>query len=169
MADDPFPSEAFGGLVRRMPRYGRLALALGRDPTIAKARRAAVLAGAVYLISPVDLVPGIVPVLGQLDDLLVVLLALKVALGGLEPTRRRRHLAAVGLAEDDLAADVRTVGSTTAWIGRRGVRLGVRATTVGARAAGRATLAAATAGRSVLGAGSRRLPRRGAAADDPPA
>ena len=30
MADiDPFPGDAFGALVRRMPRYGRLALALG--------------------------------------------------------------------------------------------------------------------------------------------
>ncbi len=153
MADDPFPGEAFGALVRRMPRYGRLALALGRDPTIAKARRAAVLAGAAYLISPVDLVPGIIPVLGQLDDLLVVLLALKVALDGLDPERRRRHLETVGLAEADLVSDVRTVGSTTAWVGRRGVRLGVRATTAGARAAGRATLAVGRAGRSALGAG----------------
>jgi uncharacterized membrane protein YkvA (DUF1232 family) len=160
MAADPFPREAFGGLVKRIPRYGRLAIALGRDPTIAKARRAAVLAGAAYLVSPIDLVPGIVPVLGQLDDLLVVLLALKVALGGLEPTRRRRHLAAVGLAEDDLATDVRTVGSTTAWVGRRAVRLGARAATVGARAAGRATLAAGRAGQSALGAGRRRLTAR---------
>ena len=169
MADDPFPGDAFGALVRRMPRYGRLALALGRDPTIAKARRAAVLAGAVYLISPVDLVPGIVPVLGQLDDLLVVLLALKVALGGLEPNRRRRHLAAVGLDEGDLTADVRTVGSTTAWIGRRGVRLGARVATVGARTAGRATVAAGRAGRSALEAGARRLPGHRRVVDDPPA
>ncbi len=153
MADDPFPGEAFGALVRRLPRYGRLALALGRDPTIARARRAAVLAGAAYLISPIDLVPGIVPVLGQLDDLLVVLLALKVALDGLDPERRRRHLATVGLDEADLTRDVRTVGSTTAWIGRRGVRLGVRVTTAGARAAARATVAVGQAGRKVIGAG----------------
>jgi uncharacterized membrane protein YkvA (DUF1232 family) len=162
--DDPFPSEAFGGLVRRLPRYAKLAFALGRDPSIARARRAAVLGGAAYLVSPIDLVPGIVPVLGQLDDLLVVLIALKVALDGLEPTRRRRHLAAVGLAEEDLAADMRTVGSTTAWLARRGVRLGARAATVGARAAGRATLAVGRAGRSAFGAGRRRLAARREAA-----
>jgi uncharacterized membrane protein YkvA (DUF1232 family) len=164
VADDPFPSEAFGALMRRLPRYAKLAFALGRDPAIAKARRAAVLAGAAYLVSPIDLVPGIIPVLGQLDDLLVVLLALKLALGGLEPTRRREHLASVGLAEEDLAADVRTVGSTTAWVGRRGVRLGARAATVGARAAARTTVAVGRAGRSALAAGRRRL----AARDDPP-
>jgi uncharacterized membrane protein YkvA (DUF1232 family) len=160
VTDDPFPGDAFGALLKRVPRYGRLALALGRDPTIAKARRAAVLAGAAYLISPIDLVPGIIPVLGQLDDLLVVMLALKLALDGLEPTRRRQHLAAVGLAEADLAADVRAVGSTTAWVGRRGVRLGARAATVGARAAGRATMAAGRVGRSAVSAGRQRLAAR---------
>lgn len=160
MTDDPFPREAFGELLKRLPRYGRLAIALGRDPTLAKARRASVLAGAAYLISPVDLVPGIIPVLGQLDDLLVVLLTLKVALDGLEPNRRRRHLAAIDLAEEDLATDVRTVLSTAAWIGRRGVRLGVHAATVGARAAGRATLAVGRTGRSVLSAGRHRLAAR---------
>jgi uncharacterized membrane protein YkvA (DUF1232 family) len=160
VSDDPFPSEAFGALLKRVPRYGRLALALGGDPSIAKARRAAVLAGAAYLISPIDLVPGIIPVLGQLDDLLVVMLALKVALDGLEPARRRRHLVAVGLTEDDLAADVRTIGSTTAWVGRRGVRIGAHAAAVGARAAGRATLAAGRLGGSALVVARRRLAAR---------
>jgi uncharacterized membrane protein YkvA (DUF1232 family) len=160
MADDPFPGEAFGAFVRRMPRYAKLAFALGRDPTIARARRAAVLGGAVYLVSPIDLVPGIVPVLGQLDDLLVVMLALKVALNGLEPERRRRHLATVGLDETDLATDVRALGTTTAWLGRRGMRLGARAATAGARAAGRATLAVGRAGRTAIGTGRRRLAAR---------
>ena len=79
---DPFPREPFGAFIRRMPRYGKLAIALGRDPAVSRARRAVVLAGAAYLISPVDLVPGLIPVLGQLDDLLVVLLAMRVALAG---------------------------------------------------------------------------------------
>jgi uncharacterized membrane protein YkvA (DUF1232 family) len=38
-------------------------------------------AGVAYLLSPIDLVPGIIPGLGQLDDLAFVLLALKSALG----------------------------------------------------------------------------------------
>ena len=167
MAHDPFPSDAFGALVRRMPRYAKLAFALGRDPRIAKARRAAVLAGAVYLVSPIDLVPGIVPILGQLDDLLVVLVALKVALDGLSPDRRRAHLAAVGLLEDDLARDVRTVGVSTAWVARRGVRVGRRVVTTGARGAART---ARWAGRSAARAGrdlARRRPRRPRSDEDP--
>src|SRR5262245_61349889 len=123
MTDDPFPREPFGAFVRRMPRYGKLAIALGRDPQLSRARRAVVLAGAAYLISPVDLVPGLIPVLGQLDDLLVVLLALRVALAGLSTERRRAHLAAAGIEEADFGADVRTLGVTTAWLGRRGVQV----------------------------------------------
>jgi uncharacterized membrane protein YkvA (DUF1232 family) len=160
VADDPFPSEPFGALVRRMPRYGRLALALGSDPTISRARRATVLAGAIYLVSPIDLVPGLIPILGQLDDLLVIFLALRTALAGLSPERRRAHLAEVGLAEEDLATDIRTLGSVTGWVGRRGVALGTRVVTVGARGAARTTLAVGRAGRRAIGAGRERLGRR---------
>jgi uncharacterized membrane protein YkvA (DUF1232 family) len=160
MADDPFPGEPFGALIRRLPRYGKLALALGQDPTISRARRATVLAGAIYLISPIDLVPGLIPVLGQLDDLLVVFLALRAALNGLSPERRHAHLAEVGLAEADLATDVRALGSVTAWIGRRGIDLTTRVAGVGARGAARTTIAAGRAGRSIIGAGRRRLGRR---------
>jgi uncharacterized membrane protein YkvA (DUF1232 family) len=167
MADEPFPSDAFGALVRRVPRYAKLAFALGRDPRIARARRAAVLAGAIYLVSPIDLVPGIIPILGQLDDLLVVLVALKVALDGLSPERRRAHLAAVGLGEEDLASDVRAVGASTAWVARRGARVGRRVVTTGARGAARS---ARWAGRSAGRAGrdlARRRPRRTRSDDEP--
>jgi uncharacterized membrane protein YkvA (DUF1232 family) len=134
MADDPFPKEAFGALVRRLPAYGRLAWRLGRDPLLSRRRRAAVIGAAAYLVSPVDLVPGLIPVLGQLDDIAVVLAGLRVALDGLSPDRRQAHLAAVGLAESDLVTDLRCLGSTAAWTGRAGFRAGRRIATSGARA-----------------------------------
>jgi uncharacterized membrane protein YkvA (DUF1232 family) len=135
MVDDPFPREAFGALVRRLPAYGRLAWRLGRDPRVSRGRRAAVVGAAGYVASPIDLVPGIIPLLGQLDDIAVLLAALRFALDGLDPTRRRTHLAAVGLTDADLAADTRAVGLTGAWAGRAGVRVGARAARGGARIA----------------------------------
>jgi hypothetical protein len=105
---------------------------------LSRARRAAVVAAAGYLASPIDLVPGIIPLLGQLDDIAVVLAALRFALDGLDPSRRSRHLAAVGLTDDDLATDARTLGSTTAWVGRAGLRTGGRIARTGARAGIRA-------------------------------
>jgi uncharacterized membrane protein YkvA (DUF1232 family) len=124
---DPFPSNALSALLRRLPRYARLGWRLGRDPAMSRGRRAAVLAAAAYLASPIDLVPGIIPVAGQLDDAAVGLVALRFALRGLPPDRRAAHLAAVNLSMQDLEADLLTVRRTTAWILRRGAILSVRA------------------------------------------
>jgi hypothetical protein len=93
-----------------------------------RGRRAALLAGAAYLASPIDLVPGIIPVAGQLDDAAAVLLALRVALKGLPVDQRRQALADAGLVAEDLDADLRTVGAVYGWLGRQGARLAWRGT-----------------------------------------
>ena len=120
---DPFPRDRFSAMLHRLPNYVRLSWRLGKDPMLSRARRVAVVAAAGYVVSPVDLVPGIVPVLGQLDDLAFALLALRLALDGLHADRRRAHLAAVGLEDAHLTDDLRTIGATTTWIARSGLRL----------------------------------------------
>lgn len=130
---DAFPTDRFWPLVRRLPAYGRLAWRVGRDPRVPRWRRAVLIGGAAYLASPIDLVPGIIPVAGQLDDAAAVLLGLRFALRGLPPDARLTHLRAAGVAAADLDADLETVRLAAAWIARRGSRLGWRA----ARGAGR--------------------------------
>ncbi len=154
MSEDPFPRDRVTAMLRRLPAYLRLSWHLAKDPLLGRARRAAVIAAAGYLASPVDLVPGIIPVIGQMDDLAVALAAIRLALAGLSPDRRREHLDAVGLADDDLVNDLRTLGATTAWLARSGTRLTVRtlrssghAAVAGARAAGQATSRVAGAAR----------------------
>ena len=149
---DPFPRDRFAAMLHRLPNYVRLSWRLGRDPMLSKARRAAVVAAAGYVVSPVDLVPGIVPVLGQLDDLAFALLALRLALDGLHPDRRHAHLTAVGLEDAHIADDLRTIGATTTWIARSGLRLtgrvlreGGELTVAGAAIAGRSGRRAAAA------------------------
>jgi uncharacterized membrane protein YkvA (DUF1232 family) len=132
-AGDPFPAERFGSLLRRFPSYARLAWRLGRDRRLAGARRAAVLGAAAYLASPIDLVPGIIPLAGQLDDAAVALLGLRYALRGLPLAARRAHLEAVGISAADLDEDLATVRMGAGWMARRGGRLALR----GGRAAGR--------------------------------
>jgi len=61
-----------------------------RDPTVSKWRKAALLAGALYIISPLDTIPELFPVLGWLDDLLVGAITWKVLLG--ELTRYMKKL-----------------------------------------------------------------------------
>ena len=58
-------------------RIQRLVMFL-RDPRVAKLPRFAVLAAAAYLISPVDLLPELmVPIVGWMDDAVLVWMALR--------------------------------------------------------------------------------------------
>jgi uncharacterized membrane protein YkvA (DUF1232 family) len=120
---DPFPRDRFTALLRRLPGYARLAWHLARDERLSRSRRAALLAGAAYLVSPVDLVPGIIPVAGQLDDAVVVLLAIRLAMAGLPVADREAAFAEAGLDSTAIDDDVRTIGATYAWIGRQGARI----------------------------------------------
>ena len=138
MPADPFPKERFTALLGRLPRYGRLAWHLGRSDRVSGPRRAALLFGAAYLASPIDLVPGIIPVAGQLDDAAAVLFSLQIALAGLPPDERRVVLAEAGLAEGDLGADLRTIGATYGWLGRRAAALTARGVRMAARLTRRA-------------------------------
>jgi uncharacterized membrane protein YkvA (DUF1232 family) len=143
---DEFPREELTAVVRRLPAYGRLAWALARDPRLSKARRAVVLAGAAYVISPIDLIPGVVPVLGQLDDLAIALGVIRVALDGLKPEYRAQRLAEARLTEADLAADIQATKALAGWLGRSGLRAGQRLASGAVDAGGRTIAAAREAG-----------------------
>jgi uncharacterized membrane protein YkvA (DUF1232 family) len=141
---DRFPREAVVALVRRLPAYARLGWALSREPALSRGRRAAVVAAAAYLVSPIDLVPGIIPLAGQLDDAAIALLGLRFALRGLPAARRDVHLAAAGVTASQLDEDLATVGRSAAWLargaGRATTRIGIgtgRIVGRGARAAWR--------------------------------
>ncbi len=95
------------------------------------------LAGTAYLVSPIDLVPGFIPVVGQLDDALVVLLAIRHALTGLPPADREAALTRAGLDARALDDDLRTIAATYAWLGRKGARLTWRTARTLARAGSR--------------------------------
>ena len=53
---------------------GRLLIDLTRDGRVPLVARALLPALALYLVLPLDLIPDFIPVLGQLDDLLVIVL-----------------------------------------------------------------------------------------------
>ena len=53
--------------------FGRLA----RDPRVARRHKAMLIGVAGYLAMPVDLVPDFIPIAGQLDDAVLVALALR--------------------------------------------------------------------------------------------
>ena len=81
----------FVGVVSRVPRYVRLGWLLMNDPTVSGRGKAALGGGLAYTISPIDPVPGFIPVLGQLDDALVVALALRGLVRGAGPEILAEH------------------------------------------------------------------------------
>jgi uncharacterized membrane protein YkvA (DUF1232 family) len=69
-------------LASRAPIYGRLLWELIRDERTPAGRKAMLVAALGYLLVGRDLVPDAVPVLGGIDDLVVVVLAVDVFLDG---------------------------------------------------------------------------------------
>src|SRR4028119_221188 len=66
-------------LIKRLPTYVRLSSAMARDSRVPGVAKATLALGGVYVVSPVDLIPGLIPVAGQLDDLYVMLTGIKQA------------------------------------------------------------------------------------------
>ena len=73
---------AFMPLASRAPLYARLMLALLLDERTPAARKAMLAGAAGYLLVGRDLVPDDIPILGGLDDLVIVVLAVDLFLDG---------------------------------------------------------------------------------------
>ena len=110
------PLVRLAGTVARLPRYLYLAQALVRDPAVSVQRKSALAAGLGYAVLPFDILPGIIPIVGQLDDLGALLLGIRQALRGLAPEAATAHLAQAGLAAGALDADLRIVGVAGVWL-----------------------------------------------------
>lgn len=74
---------AFMPLAARAPLYARLILSLLVDERTPGARKALLAGAAGYLLVGRDLVPDDVPILGGLDDLVIVVLAVDLFLDGI--------------------------------------------------------------------------------------
>ena len=89
---------AFLPIASRVPDYARLIGALVIDDRMPADRKVMLGAAAGYLVVGRDLIPDTVPLLGGLDDLVVVVLAVDLFLDGVPPELLQEKL-------DDLAID----------------------------------------------------------------
>jgi uncharacterized membrane protein YkvA (DUF1232 family) len=64
-------------LLRKLVSHVGLTVRLLREPAVPMFTKALPVLAVLYVISPLDFVPDFIPILGQLDDLGVVLLALE--------------------------------------------------------------------------------------------
>ena len=78
-------------LARFVPDCVVLFKRLLTDPRVEWWRKALLVAVIVYLASPIDLVPDFIPVAGQLDDAVLVIIAVRVLLHGSGPHLLAEH------------------------------------------------------------------------------
>ena len=109
-------------LASRAPVYARLLWELVRDERIPAARKA-VLAGALgYLVLGRDLLPDDIPIIGGLDDLVVVMLALDLFLDGVPDELIDEKLDGLGIDRRSFHDDVARIRRFTPGPLRRIIR-----------------------------------------------
>jgi uncharacterized membrane protein YkvA (DUF1232 family) len=113
---------AFLPIASRVPMYTRLITSLVLDDRM-PANRKALLAGAAgYLVFGRDLIPDDVPIIGGLDDLVVVVLAVELFLDGVPQDLLDEKLDELGIDKVAFERDVAQVRRLTPGPVRRTIR-----------------------------------------------
>jgi uncharacterized membrane protein YkvA (DUF1232 family) len=103
-------------LLRALPALFVMIARLVRDPALPRAAKFALAAAAVYLASPIDLVPDFIPFIGYLDDVLLAAILLDGVLNYVDRDLVVRHWPGSARSLDALA---RTARLLSAWVPRR--------------------------------------------------
>ena len=103
-------------LLRALPDLARMIARLVVDPRLPRSAKLALLAAAVYLVSPVDLIPDFVPVVGYLDDALVAAVVLDGVLNYVDRGLILKYWPGSADSLDKLARAARLIA---AWVPQR--------------------------------------------------
>lgn len=87
-------------VLRHVPSFAKLYWRLFRDPRVALLPKALLVLIALYLFSPLDVVPEFVPVVGAMDDLVVGLGGLWFFVRLCPPAVVRQHVTAIAAAAE---------------------------------------------------------------------
>src|SRR5690349_4692245 len=113
---------AFMPLASRAPQYARLMLALLVDDRTPMQRKALLAGAAGYLPVGRDLVPDDIPILGGLDDLVVVVLAVDLFLDGVPDELLKEKLAELDIDRSAFDQDIARIRRLTPGPVRRTIR-----------------------------------------------
>ena len=78
-------------LVKAVPDLLALLRGLRRDPRVSRSSKGWLLFALVWVVSPIDLIPDFLPVIGPLDDIVVVLVVLRHLLKSTTPDVISEH------------------------------------------------------------------------------
>jgi len=93
-------------LIWKLPMYARVVWGLMRDPRTPLPLKGLLAAALVYLAVPIDLIPDAIPILGQADDLTVLMLVLDLFIANAPPEVRRDHVERAHSGTADLDRDL---------------------------------------------------------------
>jgi uncharacterized membrane protein YkvA (DUF1232 family) len=95
-----------GRMVIKLPTYARVVWGIVRDPRTPIGLKGLLLAALAYVVMPVDLIPDAIPILGQADDLTVLLLVLDLFIQNAPPEVRAEHTTRAKNGTADLDQDL---------------------------------------------------------------
>jgi uncharacterized membrane protein YkvA (DUF1232 family) len=95
-----------GRLVIKLPTYLRVVWGIVRDPRTPVGLKGMLLAALAYVVMPVDLIPDVIPIIGQADDLTVLLLVLDLFIANAPAEVRSEHFARARNGTADLDRDL---------------------------------------------------------------
>ncbi|MBI4242375.1 MAG: DUF1232 domain-containing protein [Candidatus Rokubacteria bacterium] len=103
-------------LLLLLPNLARLVFRLVKDARVPAATKLALLAAAAYLVSPVDLLPDFIPLVGFLDDMVLVAVVLDGILNHVDRALLLSHWPGDPRTLEKTATAARWV---SAWVPRR--------------------------------------------------
>ena len=102
---------------RSIKRDVRAIVLAARDPRTPWYAKATAICVAAYALSPIDLIPDFIPILGQLDDVVIVPLGIWLAVQMIPPDVLNEHrIAAAALDEANPASAAGAVAIILIWI-----------------------------------------------------
>ena len=113
---------AFLPVASRIPTYARLVTALVLDERMPAGRKALLAGAAGYLVVGRDLIPDSVPILGGIDDLVVVVLAVDLFLEGAPDDLLEEKLDELGIDRAAFDRDIAQIRRLTPGSVRRTIR-----------------------------------------------
>jgi uncharacterized membrane protein YkvA (DUF1232 family) len=93
-------------IIVKLPTYARIVWGLMRDPRTPIGLKGMLAAALAYVVMPVDLVPDAIPIVGQADDLTVLLLVLDLFIQNAPAEVRAEHTARARNGTADLDRDL---------------------------------------------------------------
>ena len=113
---------AFLPIASRIPMYTRLIAALIVDERMPMQRKALLAGAAGYLAIGRDIIPDDIPIIGGLDDLVVVILAVELFLDGVPDDLLAEKLVELGIDRAEYERDIAQVRRLTPGPVRRTIR-----------------------------------------------